>query len=69
MSHSFQLTQPLFGALEKKQMRGKIDNSSNLDAYYHLMVNVAKAFGAINETAHNDMKEVLLFEKKLSQVT
>jgi hypothetical protein len=32
------------------------------------MVDVAKAFGANNETAHQDMKDVLKFERKIAKV-
>ncbi len=66
ISLCIQLTQPAFGALDSKQL--KEVNSSDLNAYYKLMVDVAKAFGANNETAHQDMKDVLKFERKIAKV-
>lgn len=38
------------------------------EAYYNYMADVAKYFGADEEKALKDMKEVLLFEQRLAEV-
>jgi membrane metallo-endopeptidase-like protein 1 len=63
----FQLDQPFIVSFDKIMRRGF--NETLVRAYYDYMVKIAKGFGAEEEAAHKEMRDVIELDIAITRVS